>query len=158
MTTLEDRDLRQVVDLVAVNVEDCLERLDRIETTQREHGRMLYLVMAQLGIPRTWFVTVDGGTPSDPDAYQLEGERNPYTRRDLGYAGFGNIRDSGASSVIVTLMYVDGDPAKLWLDQEETPVFGGSGQLYLPSANRVETVAALEAAGFVPKQRIIDVG
>ena len=42
MSTVDgDRELRQVVDLVAVNVDDCIERLERIETTQHFHGGML---------------------------------------------------------------------------------------------------------------------
>ena len=47
MTTLEDRDLKQVVDLVAVNVEDCI---DRIEDAQKKQGRLLQLIAERLGI------------------------------------------------------------------------------------------------------------
>ena len=44
-----DRELRQVVDLISVNVEDeVLPRLDRIEATQKHHGKILESLQADM--------------------------------------------------------------------------------------------------------------
>ena len=52
MATVEERELRQIIDLMAVNIEDILPRLDRIETTLQGHTdklEVLRLVALRFG-------------------------------------------------------------------------------------------------------------